>query len=178
MDWWTQWIGFQFWIFFPVGVYRVFSIGGLRVFTTLLYVVLNNRCWKLFFLEAFEQFCSSFLSVWHSPCEYFSVTNILRVSVYLGLAMIFCCAFLHLGSQFGVNLVVLLFHCWFSRWNTLCPCRFIHIDASSMHCCSINAIKFVIWDKHGPISSILLILWRSPRSSYNISFNAFTATPP
>ena len=30
--------------FIPVGFYCVFSTGGFRVFTTLLYVVLNDRC--------------------------------------------------------------------------------------------------------------------------------------
>ena len=49
--------------FFLISVYHVFSIGGLRVFTTLLYVVLNDQCWKLFFLKDFGQFCSSFLSI-------------------------------------------------------------------------------------------------------------------
>ena len=62
--------------FFPVVVYRVFPTGGFHVFTTLRYVVLNNRCWKLFSIEDFKQFCNSFVSIWNSSCEDFSPTKI------------------------------------------------------------------------------------------------------
>ena len=57
--------------FFLVVVYHVFSIGGFHVFTTLLYVVLNNRCWKLFSIEALDLgyyfmqcFCAFKMSFW------------------------------------------------------------------------------------------------------------------
>ena len=57
--------------FFSIASYRVFSTSGFRVFTTFLYVVLNNQCWKLFSIEALDLgyyflqcFCAFKMSVW------------------------------------------------------------------------------------------------------------------
>ena len=43
---------FNYESFIPIVVYHFFSTGGFHVFTTLLYVVLKERCWKLFSIEA------------------------------------------------------------------------------------------------------------------------------
>ena len=54
----------------------------------------------------------------------------------------------------------------------------IGINVSSMHCCSINARKLVIWFQHGSISSSLLSLWKSWKPCYNTAFVTFVVEPP
>ena len=162
--------------FFAVGVYSVFCTGGMHLFTTLLFVVLNVTgfyCPSLHFI--------SLDSAKSLPRLYTNDFAKVFICHFLWLyPKIFRTIFLCLHSQF-VGSFWSMFHFTSASLNWI---HFAHVPSStgiyvsSMHCCSINARDLVIWFRHGPISSFLLTLWWSSKSCYNTAFTAFSAAPP
>ena len=162
--------------FFAVVVYCVFLTGGMRLFTTLLFVVLNDTgfyCPSLHFI--------SLDSAESLPRLY--IDDFTKVFVYQFLWIypkISRMSFLCLRSQF-VGSFWSRFHFNGASLNWI---HFAHVPSStdiyvsSMHCCSINARELVIWFRHGPISSFFLTWWWSSKSCYNTAFTAFAIAPP
>ena len=112
MDWWTQWIDFQLRILLSSWCLPCFFDRWLPCFHYTSICCPKRPVLEIIFNWGFGQFCSSFLSIWNSSCEDFSLAKIFSVLVYLGLGYDFLqhfCAFrISVWHQFGHGFVWLL----------------------------------------------------------------------